>query len=1436
MATAVVAERQSTEAAFKQPTPPAATTEQEGAARDQPDVSSTTQWQSPPSTQRPERLLVVANRLPMTITPPHPGHTEYTFAVSNGGLVSGLRGIKGTNFIWIGWPGTQVPLADRTYVIRECQKCGCHPVFLDRTTIDLFYNGFCNNVLWPLIHYITPPMEAGCNDTHGDQWEAYCRANLSFVEAILEVYEDTDLVWVHDYHLMLVPKLLRARKPQARIGWFLHTPFPSQEMFRMLPYRTELLTGLLSANLVGFHVYDYLRHFLSSCVQLLGLESTAQGIDATPVGGVFVNCSAIPIGIETQQFARKLKDPAVIEAIRRLKVQFGRRKVILGVDRLDYMKGLPHKLNAFDRFLELYPAWNERCVLVQLAVPSRTLVPEYQRLKSTVHELVGMINGRRGNLTHVPVHYLDQSLSFDELVALYRVADVALVTSLRDGMNLVAYEFVACQGGKYGVLILSEFAGAAQSLGAGSIRINPWNLDETAEAIHRALSMSKAERRSRHDYAMNHIRVHTSQKWAEIFIESLRDASERSEQVRASVPPPLEWFDFLDKFRGAKRRLIVVDLLDALTPARGNRGIPMKRFKRLIHLPRSVIDALNTLSQDPSVVLIVTTPHPPATLERLFADTRICLAAEKGCLYRNRNGEWIRFIEERVGSFHQPASVADTHRASIASSSSFTTALLSQKGAGGKSESGTPRPVESSPALGRAGPLPLSTVWNEWSPGVEKVMEFFQTRTPGSYTERTTGTLTWYWDDTLPDFGKQQSRDLLVHLWTGPLANASSADVEVVVGSRFIEVRSPLSSRVKLLQRILEHEFGSSQSQPDFVVCIGNFPRRDEDVHTLFEQPATSLVPRENSMWSELSSASPPATANSSSFDGIDSTTGGEATPVQTGRMAMEAAAMDISRRASFQKSTAAAAEESPRSEIPLGLTYYSISVGVGLVSRARYCLPSTSHVQALVRDLALCFTLSPDIPTEDIVKFRYHPLEQQHPLSVPIEPSAAPLAETVPAPAAPGGPRPVPERPTIRRYGILGLGQWEIPSEDGTPTSLFRFAEMHPPPPPAPAAAATGLLDTSRRVSGQYFTSLAPTSVGQPSWHDTSSLEVIESLGVPTPGFPSRESMGGVLRFEGPKPPEHLEYSPTPETIADYAYSRLAVAPPEGAFSEDIGTAAPGTALGPTGMSYSTGTPFYPMENHVTAAFRLPQARHRPFPSGAPVDRNYPSSRLSPRRLRYARRAEDLREPLEQSSLYEEPTGRPPAAAQPLGKEQFFSFAGSVAGDFPFSTTHRPPQTTYLPYTAAAELQSPFRAGYTKDRAAAAAPSPTRALQQWPVPPPPRQGAHPPRTFLPVSSGIYLHGAERGRPQTYPGEERRPRIWEELLPDATQSVGAASGVSQQPWRESDETPQPSEEGRHTVPAAAATLWGTGGGAQSSSPRSSQLPPPPTNTTTQEAR
>ena len=343
------------------------------------------------------------------------------------------------------------------------------------------------------------------------------------------------MIWVHDYHLMLLPAMLRERignsKSNVKIGFFLHTPFPSSEIYRILPVRNEILEGILHCDLIGFHTYDYVRHFLSSCSRILGTPTTPNGVEYQ---SKVVTVGAFPIGIDPDKFEEGLKKPKVQERIATLERKFQGVTLMVGVDRLDYIKGVPQKLHALEVFLTEHPEWIGKVVLVQVAVPSRQDVEEYQNLRAVVNELVGRINGKFGTIEFMPIHFMHKSVAFDELIALYAVSDVCLVSSTRDGMNLVSYEYIASQQKRHGALVLSEFTGAAQSLN-GSLIVNPWNTEELADAIHDAVTMTDEQRRLNFEKLYKYIKKYTSAWWGKSFVAELTRISEHGERKRKSL-------------------------------------------------------------------------------------------------------------------------------------------------------------------------------------------------------------------------------------------------------------------------------------------------------------------------------------------------------------------------------------------------------------------------------------------------------------------------------------------------------------------------------------------------------------------------------------------------------------------------------------------------------------------------------------------------------------------------------------------------------------------------------------------------------------------------------------------------------------------------------------------------------------------------------------
>ncbi|KAJ4726520.1 Alpha,alpha-trehalose-phosphate synthase 1 [Melia azedarach] len=718
-----------------------------------------------------QRLLVVANRLPVSAV--RRGEDSWSLEISAGGLVSALLGVKEFEARWIGWAGVNVPdeIGQKALTKALAEKW-CIPVFLDEEIVHQYYNGYCNNILWPLFHYLGLPQEDRLATTRSfqSQFAAYIKANQMFADVVNKHYKDGDVVWCHDYHLMYLPKCLKEYNSEMKVGWFLHTPFPSSEIHRTLPSRSDLLRAVLAADLVGFHTYDYARHFVSACTRILGFEGTPEGVEDQ---GRLTRVAAFPIGIDSHRFIRALEIPQVQDHIRELKETFSGRKVMLGVDRLDMIKGIPQKILAFEKFLEENPDWRDKVVLLQIAVPTRTDVPEYQKLTSQVHEIVGRINGRFGTLTTVPIHHLDRSLDFHALCALYAVTDVALVTSLRDGMNLVSYEFVACQDSKKGVLILSEFAGAAQSLGAGAILVNPWNITEVANAIARALNMSPEEREKRHRHNFAHVTTHTAQEWAETFVSELNDTVVEAQLRIRQVPPSLPEADAIDRYLLSNNRLLILGFNATLTEpldTPGRRGDQIREMELKLH--PELKEPLTALCRDPKTTIVVLSGSDRIVLDNNFWEYDLWLAAENGMFLRRTRGEWMTTMPEHLNM--------------------------------------------------------------EWVDSLKHVFEYFTERTPRSHFEQRETSLVWNYKYADIEFGRIQARDMLQHLWTGPISNAS---VEVVQGSRSVEVRAVGVTKGAAIDRILgEIVHSKSMTTPiDYVLCIGHFLGKDEDVYTFFE-------------------------------------------------------------------------------------------------------------------------------------------------------------------------------------------------------------------------------------------------------------------------------------------------------------------------------------------------------------------------------------------------------------------------------------------------------------------------------------------------------------------------------------------------------------------------------------------------------------------------
>ncbi len=430
--------------------------------------------------------------------------------------------------LWIGWPGEtwRLTAGQQASLRKRLADLRAIPIEISAAEIQRYYDGFSNGVLWPLLHYHPDRLP---NRIEG--WDTYQRINQRFADAVVEAYRPGDLIWVHDYQLALVPAMIRRRLPDAPIGFFLHVPFPSAEVFRILPWRRQLLEGMLGSTLIGFHTVSYVLHFMTSAANVLGCETRPGRIS---LAGHTVRVATFPMGIDVAHYEELAKTPSIEEEAERLRASAGDAALIVAVDRLDYTKGIPRRLLAFERLLEKYPRLRGRVRLVQVASPSRGSVNEYREFRRTVDEMVGRINGRFASPGYDPIHYISQNLTSDRLVAFYRAATVALVTPLRDGMNLVAKEFVASRTDGDGVLVLSEFAGAAAEL-TDALLVNPYDLDSVAATIHAALEMPEAERRARMQGMRERVRAHDVHLWARQFVSALTAEARRGQSRHQNV-------------------------------------------------------------------------------------------------------------------------------------------------------------------------------------------------------------------------------------------------------------------------------------------------------------------------------------------------------------------------------------------------------------------------------------------------------------------------------------------------------------------------------------------------------------------------------------------------------------------------------------------------------------------------------------------------------------------------------------------------------------------------------------------------------------------------------------------------------------------------------------------------------------------------------------
>ncbi|PYX79272.1 MAG: bifunctional alpha,alpha-trehalose-phosphate synthase (UDP-forming)/trehalose-phosphatase [Acidobacteria bacterium] len=567
------------------------------------------------------RLIVVSNRLPLTLRKTDDGwKTER----SSGGLASAMNPLlrKGGGD-WIGSAGSskeEDPESRRRVLAEWAQKDGCFAVELPEDVATGFYEGYANQTLWPVFHNFPSQLKF-----EPKTWEAYVEANRLFSEAVVERYKPNDLIWVHDYHLILLPQMLRERLPDAAIGFFLHIPFPSSEIFPVLPRREELLEGLLGADLLVFQTHGHLQQFRAALLRVLGMESK---IEQVAVGSRPVRLEALPISIAPEEYTNLLNsEKTTAEQYAEWVARYSGRKVLLAVDRLDYTKGVLERLRAYAHLLRSSPELKEKVILIQIAVPTREGIDAYQDLRTEVNRLVGEINGKLGTPEWTPLVYINRSIERTELVGLYKLADVCWVGSLRDGMNLVAKEYVACKPEGDGVLVLSEFAGAAAEMGE-ALLINPFDEERTAATIERALALDEQERRLRMTALHHRVVRNNVFRWGERFVAALQEAVAERGRFIDTQPQRLRPAEVRDAYARARRRWLFLDYDGTLVPfaKRPQQAAP----------PTVILDLLSDLASEPQNCVVLMSGRSAENLDRWFGTIRgLWLVAEHGAELKN---------------------------------------------------------------------------------------------------------------------------------------------------------------------------------------------------------------------------------------------------------------------------------------------------------------------------------------------------------------------------------------------------------------------------------------------------------------------------------------------------------------------------------------------------------------------------------------------------------------------------------------------------------------------------------------------------------------------------------------------------------------------------------------------------------------------------------
>jgi trehalose 6-phosphate synthase/phosphatase len=569
------------------------------------------------------KTIIVSNRLPVKLIDSDGG---FTLIPSEGGLATGLGSIyhRGEN-MWVGWPGLEVSDGEAKKKIEdELAIKNLKPVFLTQEEINLYYEGFSNEVLWPVFHYM--PTYARYNEAY---WSCYQLVNSKFRDVIVEIAEAGDTVWIHDYQMLLLPGLIRTVLPDITIGFFQHIPFPSHELFRLIPWRLELLEGILGADLIGFHTFDDARHLVQSTRRLM--PSVISSSNEISFNNRTIIVDSFPMGIDSELFRQRVYSDSVKEHVQILEKMFDGTKLILSIDRLDYTKGILQRLQAFEMLLQQNPGYVGKMALYMIIVPSRDNVPQYRDLRDEIDKFVGSINGRYRTMEWQPVVYFYRSFPPEELSALYSKADICLVTPMRDGMNLVCKEYIASRVNDDGVLILSEMAGASKEL-VDAIIVNPNNIVSIASAIKDALNMPTEEQKRRMRLMKEIVMKFNIFHWVKLFMNRLNEVKQMQQSMYANRIGASTRNSIKKQYASSNKRIIFLDYDGTLVDFKANI--------ELASPDEELYWLLKQLSANESNRLVIVSGRAPHFLEKWFDHLDVDMISEHGAWTKTRNNDW----------------------------------------------------------------------------------------------------------------------------------------------------------------------------------------------------------------------------------------------------------------------------------------------------------------------------------------------------------------------------------------------------------------------------------------------------------------------------------------------------------------------------------------------------------------------------------------------------------------------------------------------------------------------------------------------------------------------------------------------------------------------------------------------------------------------------